>query len=225
MQALLPRLRAGARRDHQGGDDVAGARFAAACASVNIEAAARDARAGQVRCCSWPLTSATGSGCCSALSLAARLSRRCGLQAAGESLGGARDVRDPHALRQPADPAPRAAAGHHQASQGRARAIAMVADQEPTTSEHKHWMRFLNRDTAFYMGAEEIARVTKYPVFFVGMRRTARGFYEIDASSRSRRRGEKLHDRRADRAIRARCAKSRSARRRRTGRGRTSGGG
>jgi Kdo2-lipid IVA lauroyltransferase/acyltransferase len=59
------------------------------------------------------------------------------------------------------------------------RAIAMVADQEPTTSEHKHWTRFLNRDTAFYMGAEEIARVTKYPVFFIAMKRTARGHYQI----------------------------------------------
>jgi len=59
------------------------------------------------------------------------------------------------------------------------RAVAMVADQEPTTSEHKHWTRFLNRDTAFYMGAEEIARVTKYPAFFVGMKRLKRGYYEL----------------------------------------------
>jgi KDO2-lipid IV(A) lauroyltransferase len=59
------------------------------------------------------------------------------------------------------------------------RAVAMVADQEPTTSEHKHWTRFLNRDTAFYMGPEEIARVTRFPVFFIGMKRTARGFYEM----------------------------------------------
>jgi Kdo2-lipid IVA lauroyltransferase/acyltransferase len=59
------------------------------------------------------------------------------------------------------------------------RAIAMVADQEPTTSEHKHWTRFLNRDTAFYMGPEEISRVTKFPVFFIEMRRTRRGFYEM----------------------------------------------
>ncbi|MGH8294252.1 MAG: lysophospholipid acyltransferase family protein [Steroidobacteraceae bacterium] len=59
------------------------------------------------------------------------------------------------------------------------RAVAMVADQEPTTSEHKHWTRFLNRDTAFYMGPEEIARVTRFPVFFIGMRRTARGLYEM----------------------------------------------
>ena len=59
------------------------------------------------------------------------------------------------------------------------RAIAMVADQEPTTSEHKHWTRFLNRDTAFYMGPEEIARVTRIPVFFIAMKRTGRGYYEM----------------------------------------------
>jgi len=59
------------------------------------------------------------------------------------------------------------------------RAVAMVADQEPTTSEHKHWTRFLNRDTAFYMGPEEIARATRFPVFFIGLKRTARGYYEM----------------------------------------------
>jgi KDO2-lipid IV(A) lauroyltransferase len=59
------------------------------------------------------------------------------------------------------------------------RAVAMVADQEPTTSEHKYWTRFLGRDTAFYLGPEEIARVTRFPVFFIAMRRTARGHYEM----------------------------------------------
>jgi len=59
------------------------------------------------------------------------------------------------------------------------RAVAMVADQEPTTSERKHWTRFLNRDTAFYMGPEEIARVTRLPSFFIRMKRTARGHYEM----------------------------------------------
>ena len=62
---------------------------------------------------------------------------------------------------------------------GVVRAVAMVADQEPTTSEHKYWIGFLNRDTAFYLGPEEIARVTGFPVFFVAMRRTARGHYEM----------------------------------------------
>ena len=63
-----------------------------------------------------------------------------------------------------------------------ARVIAMVADQEPRTSEKRHWTRFLNRDTAFYMGAEEITRVTRFPAFFVGVKRTARGFYEVSAT-------------------------------------------
>jgi Kdo2-lipid IVA lauroyltransferase/acyltransferase len=63
---------------------------------------------------------------------------------------------------------------------GVVRTIAMVADQEPTTSEHKHWTRFLNRDTAFFMGPEEIARVTHFPVFFLAMRRTGRGYYEME---------------------------------------------
>jgi len=60
------------------------------------------------------------------------------------------------------------------------RAVAMVADQEPTTSEHKYWTRFLGRDTAFYMGPEEIARVTRLPVFFIALRRRARGEYEME---------------------------------------------
>jgi KDO2-lipid IV(A) lauroyltransferase len=59
------------------------------------------------------------------------------------------------------------------------RAVAMVADQEPTTSEHKHWTRFLNRDTAFYMGPEQISRATRLPVFFILMRRVSRGHYEM----------------------------------------------
>ena len=60
------------------------------------------------------------------------------------------------------------------------RAVALVADQEPTTSERKHWTRFLNRDTAFYMGPEEISRATGFPVFFIAMRRVRRGFYEME---------------------------------------------
>jgi Kdo2-lipid IVA lauroyltransferase/acyltransferase len=60
------------------------------------------------------------------------------------------------------------------------RAIAMLADQEPKNAERMHWTRFLNRDSAFYVGPEEIARATKFPVFFLGMRRKSRGQYEIE---------------------------------------------
>jgi KDO2-lipid IV(A) lauroyltransferase len=60
------------------------------------------------------------------------------------------------------------------------RAIAMVADQEPVTSERKQWVRFLNRDTAFFLGPEEITRVTRYASFFLRLRRVERGHYEVE---------------------------------------------
>jgi KDO2-lipid IV(A) lauroyltransferase len=63
---------------------------------------------------------------------------------------------------------------------GEPRAIAMLADQEPVTSERKQWVRFLNRDTAFFLGPEEIARTARYPALFVKLRRVARGRYEVE---------------------------------------------
>ncbi|MGH8229280.1 MAG: lysophospholipid acyltransferase family protein [Steroidobacteraceae bacterium] len=58
-------------------------------------------------------------------------------------------------------------------------AVAMVADQEPVSSDHKWWTSFLGRPTAFYMGPELIARAARLAVVFAAMRRTARGRYEI----------------------------------------------
>src|SRR5690348_10873385 len=58
-------------------------------------------------------------------------------------------------------------------------AIAMVADQEPVTSDFKWWTRFLGRPTAFYMGPEKIAQATRLAVVFAAMRRIARGRYEV----------------------------------------------
>ncbi len=61
---------------------------------------------------------------------------------------------------------------------GNGRMFALVADQTPPREEDKHWTRFLNQDTAFYVGADKIARIIRAPVFFVGIARTRRGFYE-----------------------------------------------
>ena len=61
---------------------------------------------------------------------------------------------------------------------GSPRVFALVADQTPPRQDEKHWTRFLNQDTAFFVGAERIARITRSPVFFVGMRRISRGYYE-----------------------------------------------
>jgi KDO2-lipid IV(A) lauroyltransferase len=59
-----------------------------------------------------------------------------------------------------------------------ARVIALVADQTPPREDEKHWTRFLHQDTAFFVGADKIARITRSPVFFVGIARTRRGYYE-----------------------------------------------
>jgi KDO2-lipid IV(A) lauroyltransferase len=58
------------------------------------------------------------------------------------------------------------------------RGIAMLADQAPRTSEHQHWLPFLGRDTAFYLGPEQMARATRYGAVYVSMRRVRRGHYE-----------------------------------------------
>jgi Kdo2-lipid IVA lauroyltransferase/acyltransferase len=60
------------------------------------------------------------------------------------------------------------------------RGIAMLADQEPVSSDHQHWVTFLGRETAFYMGPEQMSRAMRYPAVFVALRRVKRGCYEVE---------------------------------------------
>lgn len=60
------------------------------------------------------------------------------------------------------------------------RIFIMVADQSPTRSERGYWTTFMNREAAFYMGSEAIAKMTKFPVLFVQCRRVKRGHYEME---------------------------------------------
>jgi len=78
---------------------------------------------------------------------------------------------------------------------GEVRAYALVADQTPLNQDEKHWSRFLNQDTAFFVGADKIARILKAPVLFVSMRRERKGFY----SARLNLLAEPPYDRSADR--------------------------
>lgn len=59
------------------------------------------------------------------------------------------------------------------------RAYAMVADQTPMKKMPKYWTRFLNRDTAFYLGPEKIARYLDAPVLYVEMTRVRLGHYSV----------------------------------------------
>lgn len=58
------------------------------------------------------------------------------------------------------------------------RIVAMAPDQSPKIIDTPHWQTFLNRDTAFHNGAEKIAKAFKYPLIFMSMKRTRKGYYE-----------------------------------------------
>jgi Kdo2-lipid IVA lauroyltransferase/acyltransferase len=63
---------------------------------------------------------------------------------------------------------------------GIVRALAMNADQAPVSTDKRYWTKFLGQDTAFYVGAEQIARATRLPVLYLVMRRVKRGRYEVE---------------------------------------------
>ena len=57
------------------------------------------------------------------------------------------------------------------------RVLAMVADQVPASTPHRYWTKFLNQDTAFYLGLDDIARATGFAVYVVFAERVSRGHY------------------------------------------------
>ena len=61
---------------------------------------------------------------------------------------------------------------------GTVHAIGMVADQMPTSSAGRVWLQFLGRDTAFFPGPAEVARLGGYSAYFLALRRIRRGCYE-----------------------------------------------
>ena len=59
------------------------------------------------------------------------------------------------------------------------RAVAMVADQDPTLKAIRHVTRFFGHDTTFFLGPEAIARAAKCPVIYVAVVRVSRGHYRV----------------------------------------------
>jgi KDO2-lipid IV(A) lauroyltransferase len=60
------------------------------------------------------------------------------------------------------------------------RAIGMNADQAPVSTDQRYWTLFLGQDTAFYVGAEQIARAMRLPILYARVRRVRRSFYEVE---------------------------------------------
>ena len=60
------------------------------------------------------------------------------------------------------------------------RAVAMNADQAPVSTDQRYWTKFLGQYTAFYIGAEQIARATRLPMMYARTQRVRRGYYTVE---------------------------------------------
>ena len=59
------------------------------------------------------------------------------------------------------------------------RNIALVGDQYPGLKHDKKYaIKFLNQDTVFFYGSNQLALLTQYPVMYYAMRKVKRGYYE-----------------------------------------------
>lgn len=74
---------------------------------------------------------------------------------------------------------------------GQVHVVGIVADQVPTSSGGRLWLRFLGRETAFFPGPAEIARICHYTSYYVSQHRIARGRYRTRVA-RIARAGESI---------------------------------
>ncbi len=58
-------------------------------------------------------------------------------------------------------------------------AVINASDQTPARSEINFWTKFLNQDTAFFMGIGKMAKALDYSVLFFDIQRDRRGYYSI----------------------------------------------
>jgi len=56
----------------------------------------------------------------------------------------------------------------------------VLGDQSPHVNGPKAWLNFLNRETAFLVGPNKIARKLEHVVVYPHFSKTSRGFYEIE---------------------------------------------
>jgi KDO2-lipid IV(A) lauroyltransferase len=58
-------------------------------------------------------------------------------------------------------------------------ALIMVADQAPASGGKKHWVRFLNQETAVYLGSEKLAAKFDMAVVYLELTRIKKGKYRV----------------------------------------------
>ena len=58
--------------------------------------------------------------------------------------------------------------------------IGLLSDQKPRPEVTRTWVKFLNQETGFLDGGEVLGKKFGYPVFYLYITRTARGYYHVD---------------------------------------------
>ena len=62
----------------------------------------------------------------------------------------------------------------------RPRALLLIADQTPALGDIHYWTDFLHQDTAWFTGAEKIAKRQKMPVLYLKMTQSKPGYYRCE---------------------------------------------
>lgn len=68
---------------------------------------------------------------------------------------------------------------HYLRNRNKGMILGLLSDQSPQLREDTHWFRFMNQDTAFIDGAENIALKYKLPIYFAHTTKIAPGRYEV----------------------------------------------
>lgn len=63
---------------------------------------------------------------------------------------------------------------------GKKMAIGLITDQSPNDKEAHYWTTFLNQDTVFMDGAERIAKMMNFPVFYSELSKERRGYCSVE---------------------------------------------
>lgn len=58
--------------------------------------------------------------------------------------------------------------------------IGLLSDQKPRPEVTRTWVNFLHQETGFLDGGEVLGKKFGYPVFYLHITRTARGYYHVD---------------------------------------------
>jgi KDO2-lipid IV(A) lauroyltransferase len=62
---------------------------------------------------------------------------------------------------------------------GKRMVVGLITDQSPSGNDAHYWTTFLNQETVFMDGAERIAKMMNYPVFYCELERLRRGYCRV----------------------------------------------